>query len=106
MFSAALHEGVRADPPFTAVLEPKISEAPWAPQGAAHKRANEQERARHADALQPPVLNAAQPALHYPRYIIAVEVAGAWQRLGGMGAALTRLAHTMELSITQNVETV
>ena len=62
--------------------------------------------------MRTPFLNSAQPALRYLRYVIAAEVAGAWQKLGGNGgrnseslAALTHLAHLMELSLAQNMET-
>ena len=66
-------------------MEPQLDEAPWAPRAAAHKRAAEQGKAqRKRDAVCTPFLNTGQLALHYLRYIIAGEIAGAWQKLGCM----------------------
>ena len=87
VFPALLHEGTKAEPPYTAFPQPKLNGAPQAPQNAGRKRANEQAKARQErNAVRIPFLNSAQPPLRYLRYIIAAEVAGAWQRLGGMGA--------------------
>ena len=46
-----------------------------------------------------PFSDTGQLALHYLRYVIAVKVAGAWDRFGGMGEMITNLAHMMELSV-------
>ena len=46
LFSAALYKEHKADPNYTAFLEPMLHAAPSAPQDAAHKRAAQQERAR------------------------------------------------------------
>ena len=94
VFSAALHGGVEAEPPYTAFLGPELHEAPWAPQEAARRRANKREKARQErSAARAALLNSAQPATHCLRCIIAGEVARAWQRFGVMGAARTHLAH-------------
>ena len=50
-------------------------------------------------------LNAGQLALAFSRYVIAGEIAGAWAKFGGLGALLSNLASTTELSVIQNVET-
>ena len=93
VFSASLHEGSKAEPPYTAFLQPKLNGAPSAPEDTGYKRAAEQERARRKrNAARTPFPNTGQLAQHYLRYIISGEVAGAWQKLGGMGAPLTHLA--------------
>ena len=48
-FPAALHEGGKGEPPCTALLEPKLKEAPLAPQYSADKRAAEREGASVGD---------------------------------------------------------
>ena len=50
-------------------------------------------------------LNTGQLALAYLRYIVAGGIAGVWTKFGRLGALLTNLASTMELSIVQNMET-
>ena len=102
-FSAALHEGDKAEPSYKAFLEPKHSEAPWALKDAARKRAADQEEPRQKqNSARASCSNTGQLAIRSPRYIIASEVACAWQKLGGLGAALAHLAHISELSATQN----
>ena len=54
MSSAALREGMKAGPLYTASLETKLSEAPWAPQGAAHQRANGRKEVRRKTWRGPP----------------------------------------------------
>ena len=94
MFSAAFHEGNKAEPHYTASFEPKLNEAPWAPQDAARKRAAGQEEARQKrGTVRAPFLNAGELALRCRRYIIAGKVAGAWGKLGGVGEELMHLAH-------------
>ena len=94
MFPAALRDGERADPPYASSFGPKLNEAPLAPQGAARKRAAEQGEARQKrNAVYTPFLNAGQLALRCLRYIIAAEVAGVWQKPGGVGAAIMHLSH-------------
>ena len=51
-FSAALPEGDKAEPPHKAFLGPKLEEAPWTPEDAAHKRTADPGRVRRKrDAL-------------------------------------------------------
>ena len=103
MYSAVLHGAMMAEPLFPAFLQPMLDEVPWAPRNAARNRANELAKARRKQKpARTPFLNSAQLALHFLRYIMTGDVAGAWQNIGGMGAAL---AHLMELSIRQNMET-
>ena len=48
------------------------------------------------------LLGAGQLALAFLRYSIAAEIAGAWAKFGGLGAPLTNLATTFELSAIHN----
>ena len=76
--------------------------------GATRRGASTSKRAKGSSSknvARTPFLNSAQLAPHYLRYIVAGEVAGAWWKRGGVGAAQTHLAHLIELSITQNMET-
>ena len=94
MFPADLHGGDNAEPSYTASWEPTLNGAPWAPRDAARNHAAEQGKARQKRrAVGTSPLDAGQLALHYLRYITAGEVAGAWQRPGGVVAALTHLVH-------------
>ena len=54
--------------------------------------------------MRTPDLNTGQLDLHYLRYIVAGEAAGAWDEFGAMGATPTNLARIPELSVTQSVE--
>ena len=106
IFSEALRGGSKATPPYTPFLAPKLGESPSAPHDPARKRAfeaggNRQER----NAAKPSFLNTGQLALAYLRYIIAGELAGAWNKFGGLGALSTNLASILELSVIRNMET-
>ena len=50
-------------------------------------------------------LNTGQLDLAYLRYIITGELAGAWNKFGGLGALLANLASTIELAVIRDVET-
>ena len=50
-------------------------------------------------------MNMGQLALRHLRYIVAAELAGAWQAYGGLGAMLTHLAHISKLPVVRNAET-
>ena len=51
------------------------------------------------------LLHAGQLASSFLRHIIAGEVAGAWQQVGGMRNMLTNLVRPLELLVIQNKET-
>ena len=106
LFPEALREGSRATPPHTPFLAPTLGDSPWALQDPARKKAFEAEKSRQRrNALKTSFLNTGQLALAYLRYIVAGELAGYWAEFGGLGAILTHLASTIELSITKNVKT-
>ena len=106
LFSEELRNGKRALPPYTPFLPPKLNEAPWVAQDPDYKRACENEKLRQQrNGVKTLFMNSPQLSLAYLRYIIAGEVAGAWDAFGGMGAMLSHLAHLHKLSVTQNMET-
>ena len=106
LFSEALYGGPKAAPPYTPFLAPKLWGDPWALQDPAHKRAVEAEKSRQKrNAVKTSFFNTGQLALAYLRYIIAGELAGAWNKFGVLGALLKNLASIMELSVPQNMET-
>ena len=57
------HEGVKAEPPYTACLRPKLSGAPRAPQGAARNRAKERESSLAEKCSADPILGL--PSLYH-----------------------------------------
>ena len=68
-------------------------------------RAAGAERTRQGrNAAETAALDAGRLSLHYLRYRVTGEVAGAWGDLGCMGAMLTNLAHPTELPATQTFE--
>ena len=106
LFSEELRNGKRALPPYTPFLLPKLNEAPWVAQDPDYKRARENEKLRQQrNGVKTLFMNSSQLSLAYLRYIVAGEVAGAWDAFGGMGAMLSHLAHLHKLSATQNMET-
>ena len=83
----ALREGSKAAPSYTPLLAPKSGEAPWAIQDPAHGRAYEGEKSRQRrNDVETSYLNTRHLELAYLRYIVAGEIAGAWEKCGGLGA--------------------
>ena len=59
---------------------------------------------RHGrDPVETDFLDTSQLGLHCLRYIAAGEIAEAWGDPGGMGAALTDLAHLLEPPVGRNL---
>ena len=101
-----LRNGKRALAPFAPFLLPKLNEAPRVAQDPDCKRACENEKLRQQrNGVQTLFMNSQQLTLPYLRYIIAGEVAGAWEASGGMGAMLSHLVHLQKVAMTQNVGT-
>ena len=106
LLSEALREGGEVCPLRAPLLRPNLIEAPWAPQHPPRKRGAEAEqpRLRRYD-VNTSTLNAEQLALSYLRFMVAGEIAGPRGNFGGFGALIANLAHFLELSVTQDVET-
>ena len=76
------------------------------PQCLAFKRAAEAEKARQRrNDVKASFVNTGVLALACARYIVAGEIARAWEHFGGFGALLANLAHLVELSIGRNMGT-
>ena len=74
--AAAFREGRDADPQNIPPLAAKFREAPRAPQGPAHRGAFGPEKSiQRRNGCRTPFLDAERPTPHYPRVIIAGEVA-------------------------------
>ena len=100
LFSQAPHEGRGATPPYTPCALPDPSGNPRASQDPTRKRAAEADRnRRRRNSVSTGVWAAAQVALHYLRYDMANEVAGAWKNSGGLGDWVANLAHVVEPSV-------
>ena len=81
------------------------SEAPWATQDPAHRRAAEVERdRRRRDSDRTGFAIPGQLALAHLRYIMAGEFAVAWTEFGALGAMIATLARLLAPSVAQNME--
>ena len=106
LFSAAFYEGRAAEPPNIPFFASGFHEAPLAPQDPVCHRSCKAERSREKqNGERTPCLNARQLALQSRRFIVARQVADALSKFGGMGAKLTNLVRSVELSVAQNIKT-
>ena len=104
-FSKELSEAQSAYPPYSPFCVRSPMEVPWRIDSPAHARAWEDEKARQARYNQPnPCPNAAQAVLYRLRIIIAGDIAGAWEKFGGLGAQLGLLAYPLEACVENNAE--
>ena len=104
--SSLKFEAAALVPPYTPYPNPKLMDTPWTPKGADVKRA-----AEAADAKQrkfgvtesypslPQLVSAQMGAM------VAGEVAGTWEKFGGLGAQMPNLAEVMEVALKTNQET-
>ena len=105
-FTKLKFEAAALVPPYTPYPAPKLMDAPWTPKGADVKRAvqlAEAKQKRYGVKENYPSL--AQLALAHLRAIVAGEVAGAWEKFGGLGAQLNNMAEVMETALKTNQET-
>ena len=106
MFPAVNMKGANLSP-ITQLSWSQASRSPVSStgRGAQTRRRTGESASKRRNAGRAPPLHAGQLALHCVRYVIADEVAGARQELGGVGSALRHLAHLLELSAAQKMET-
>ena len=105
-FTKLRFEAAAVVPPYTPYPAPKLMDAPWAPKGADVKRAAQaaetKQRKFGAEESYPSL---ARLTLAHLRAIVAGEVAGAYEKFGGLGAQLNNMAEGMEIALKTNQET-
>ena len=86
-FTKLKFEAAAVVPPYTPYPAPKLMGAPWTPKGADVKRAAQAAETKQRKlGVKESYPSLAQLALAPFRAIVAGEVAGAWEKFGGLGA--------------------
>ena len=89
-------------PPYPA---PKVMDSPWTPKGADSKRAADAAGAKQRKfGVKESYSSLPQLMLVQMRAIVAGEVAGDWEKFGGLGAQMTNMAEVMEVALKKNQE--
>ena len=105
-FSAELERGRTARPPYKPyVTTDSIAKEPWLPSGEPHIRSLGRWKASqlsfHRFAGKQD-LAIGQYALYRLRFILAGDLAGAWEEFGGLPAQINHLANVIELPIADH----
>ena len=96
-FTKLRFEAAALVPPYTPYPAPKLMDAPWTPKGADVKRAAQAAEAKQKrSGVKESYPSLAQLMLAHLRAIVAGEVAGAWQKFGGLGAQLNNMAEALK----------
>ena len=105
-FTKLRFEAAALVPPYTPYPAPKLMDAPWTPKGADVKRAAQSAEAKQKRyGVKESYPSLAQLMLAHLRAIVAGEIAGAWEKFGGLGAQLNNMAEVLETALKTNQET-
>ena len=104
-FTKLIYEAAATEPPYFPYPAPDLRKEPWTPHGLDINRAIEAEAAKQKKyGVKKPYMRADHLVLAMVRFIMAGEVAGAWDKFGGFSLQIQNLLAITEISIKHNQE--
>ena len=103
-FSFELAKGKCKTPPIIPFVIADLSKKPWLPAESSHARALESWKSQNKNHKRPSKLELGFQAFitYNLRFILAGDLASAWNTFGGIAMQLTHLGTVLNLAITEN----